>query len=423
MVRDIITIDEEETKAELFSARIKTDTLLRVTNTANSKKLALIEIHNHASGYGDVHFSSTDEKGFEEFVSYVLDVLPGLPYAALVTTDEGHFEGRMWNPQGRCSPIPFVKIIGSTLDKKITTSGKKLLPDLAEQEQAYSRQVLAFGKGGQIAIRGIRAGVIGVGGIGSHLAQQLAYLGVRDFVIVDPDSVEDTNLNRLIGASQKDTGESKVDTVARMILEINPNANVVKLDKDLRDEKALEELKNVDVIFGGVDNDGPRLVLERLSYAYHVPYIDSATGIDVENERIVSAGGQVMIVQPDGPCMEGCTKLLDAKEASDYLVTKPEFENRVKLGYVKGANIPNPSVVSLNGLVASLAVNQFIKYVTGIGKVTTLTCYYFLNGEEPSVVPRHLKIKEKCIHISFIGIGDEICLERFINQQEGGKND
>ena len=61
----------------------------------------------------------------------MLDVLPDLPYAALVTTDKGYFEGRMWNPQGKCSIILFVKIIGERLDKKITTSGKKLLPDLA----------------------------------------------------------------------------------------------------------------------------------------------------------------------------------------------------------------------------------------------------------------------------------------------------
>ena len=418
LVKDIIEIDEKDTTVELFAVRIKTDALLRVTNTANTKKLALIEIHNHVSGYGDVNFSNTDEKGFEEFVPYVLDVLPDLPYAALVTTDKGYFEGRMWNPQGKCSIILFVKIIGERLDKKITTSGKKLLPDLAELEPTYARQKLVFGKEGQKTIKNIRVGIVGVGGIGSHLAQQLAYLGVKDFVIIDSDKVEDTNLNRLIGANQKDIGELKVNIIAKMILEINPNANVVKLGKDIRNEEVFEELKNVDVIFGGVDNEGPRLILEHLSYAYYVPYIDSATGIDVENKKIALAGGQVMIVQPDGPCMENCAKRLDMKEVSDYLATQKEFENRVKLGYVKGANIPNPSVVSLNGIISSYAVNQFIKYITNIGNISILTNYDFLNGMEPSIVPCHLTINEKCIHNSFRGIGDKIHLERFINQDD-----
>jgi len=98
--------------------------------------------------------------------------------------------------------------------------------------------------------------------------------------------------------------------------------------------------------------------------------------------------------------------------------TKQEYENRKKLGYVKGANIKNPSVVSLNGMIASFAINQFIKIITHIGKTATLTIYDFLDSSSPSVVPQHVKIDEKCIHKSFKGIEDGIHLERFVKKEE-----
>lgn len=417
LVKEVIKIAENETEGELLGLKIKIDSLLNVINTANSKKLALIEIHNHFSGVNDVNFSKTDEKGFEEFVPYVIDSIPNFSYAALVTTEKEDFEGRMWNSERKCSPVTTVKLIGDSFRKITTTSGKKKNADLADLDEVYSRQTLAFGKEGQRKIQALKIAIIGVGGIGSHLAQQLTYLGIRDFVLVDPDNVEESNLNRLIGATPKDLGKLKVDVISSMIQSINPETRIQKFNKDLRSNEVFTELKDVDIIFGGLDNDGPRLILNQISFSYYIPYIDCATGIDVEDNNIDIAGGHVMIIQPEGPCMENCTKLLDKKEISDFLATKEEYENRVKLGYVKGANIKNPSVVSLNGLIASFAVNQLIKIITSIGKTTTLTIYDFLDSTTPSVVPQHVKIDEKCIHHSFKGIGDKIHLERFIKKE------
>lgn len=417
LVKEIIKIKEEETESDFFALKMKTNSLLRVINIANSKKLGLIEIHNHFSGFSDVNFSKTDEKGFEDFIPYIIESLPNFPYAALVTTENEECEGRMWNKEQKCSPITTVKIVGSEFKKIITTSGKKFHPKI-DPSKSHSRQVLAFGEEGQRKIQSLKIAILGVGGIGSHLAQQLAYLGIKNFVIVDPDIVEESNLNRLIGATSKDLRRFKVDVISDMIKSINPESNIQKFNKDIRNDDVFTELKDVDIIFGGLDNDGPRLILNQISFSHYTPYIDCATGIDVENDTIDIAGGHVMIIQPEGPCMEDCTNILNKKEASDFLATKKEYENMKKLGYVKGIDIKNPSVVSLNGMIASLGVNQLIKIITGIGKTTTLTIYDFLDSSGPSVVPQHVKINEKCIHHMFNGIGNKIHLERFINKGE-----
>jgi len=123
-------------------------------------------------------------------------------------------------------------------------------------------------------------------------------------------------------------------------------------------------------MFGCVDRDGPRLILNELSLAYVIPYIDCAFGINAENDVIREAGGRAVLVQPDGPCLL-CCKEINTKVASDDLATPEELEVRKSQGYVSGADVPSPSVISLDGTVASLAVTEFLALVTGFRHAQT----------------------------------------------------
>ncbi|MGH9921780.1 MAG: HesA/MoeB/ThiF family protein [Nitrososphaerales archaeon] len=418
LVKDVILIDDDEMETEGFAAKIKLDPLLRVTNTANSKKSVLVEIHNHTDFGGIVNFSGTDLKGFEEFVPYVLDVLPNRPYGALVVTEKASIEGLIWNHEGKMAPISYVKLIGNNLRKLITTSGKKLHKHEIPNEQFHARQILAFGKEGQEKIRNTKVAIVGVGGMGSHVAQQLAYLGVRNFVIIDPDCVEDTNLNRLIGATPQDIKKPKVDVIKRMISQITNNEVVVNpLQKDVRNNDAFDALKGSDVIFGCVDNDGPRLILNELAISYLIPYIDCGSGINVEDGKVVEAGGQVMVVRPNGPCLL-CADMINQKEASENLQPETVKENQKRVGYVSNANVPAPSVVSLNGVIASVAVTEFIKLVIEVEVSRIFTAYDMLEKREPAIVKRQIDVDAKCLHHSFIGIGDKIHLERYVTNKK-----
>lgn len=83
--------------------------------------------------------------------------------------------------------------------------------------ERYSRNLGLLGANGQMNVRNTRVGIVGVGGLGSHVIQQLAYLGTRQFVVVDQDLVELSNLNRLVGARPSDVGSLKVDVAVRVI--------------------------------------------------------------------------------------------------------------------------------------------------------------------------------------------------------------
>ena len=99
---------------------------------------------------------------------------------------------------------------------------------MAESER-YSRNTALFGKRGQGRISDARVLIAGVGGLGSHIGQQLAHLGVRRFALVDPDIITESSLNRVVGAVPSDASAAtlKVDVARRMIQQIQPDAETL----------------------------------------------------------------------------------------------------------------------------------------------------------------------------------------------------
>ena len=118
-------------------------------------------------------------------------------------------------------------------------------------ETRYDRQELLFGRRGQQKIEALKVGIVGLGGLGSHVAQQLAYLGVSGYALVDGDRVTLSSLNRVVGAVPADAEEGtwKVDAAAGLILSIQPEARVHVSRAWLEDASSL--LEGTDAIPAG----------------------------------------------------------------------------------------------------------------------------------------------------------------------------
>lgn len=251
-----------------------------------------------------------------------------------------------------------------------------------ENGERYSRQVLAFGKDGQSRIRQVRVGIVGLGGIGSVVVQMLAYLGVGNYVLVDDDKVEESNLNRLVGATQEDARNKvpKVEVASRLIKTILAGSEVIPLQMDLRNLEALTKLSTLpNYLFGCVDNDGARLILTELSAAYELPLIDCSSGIPPQKSIRPDFGGRVVVAIPGEFCLL-CANELDVNEAKQELESPRERADRIAHGYGLGATEPDPAVISLNGLVASLAVTEFIMLVTSMRPPLRKCTYHGLEG-------------------------------------------
>ncbi len=213
-------------------------------------------------------------------------------------------------------------------------------------QRDFSRQSF-LGQHSEQTLADTRATIVGLGGGGSHIAQQLAHLGVGHIRLIDPQEIEDSNLNRLVGATAKDVEEKtpKVKIAERLIKGIRSWIEVDVAQADWQNADDL--IKDAHVLFGCVDGYRQRMYLESAARRFCIPYID--IGMDVTHladERYAIAGQMIMSL-PGGPCMR-CIGFLTQErlelEENDY-----------------GDAGINPQVVWTNGTLASLAVGEFVR--------------------------------------------------------------
>lgn len=189
-------------------------------------------------------------------------------------------------------------------------------------------------------------GIIGLCGGGSHVAQQLAHIGIGRFVIADPDYVEEPNLNRMVGCRPEDATCAAPKTVVteRTIRLINPNAQIASVSDQWQAKEIL--FRECTAIIGCADSFMARDELERFCRRYLIPYID--IGMDVhELANGFSISGQVILSLPGCPCMRCLGFLTDARLA----------EEQRQYGAAGG----RPQVVWPNGVLASAAVGQLLE--------------------------------------------------------------
>jgi len=235
----------------------------------------------------------------------------------------------------------------------------------AEDEDRYARQAALFGRDGQRAIESAKVAVLGLGGLGSHLCQQLAYLGVRQFVLVDDDAVALTNLNRLIGATLDDVGKPKTFIAERLITFVQPDAAVITVEKKLPHPDVNAALQGVDVIFGCFDNDYPRLLTTSMASSLEIKYVDAASGVELDQGP--AYGGRVVFAGTTPGCLS-CLGLLDQDEIRRAQMSDEELEIEAQIYGVPVESLvgSGPSVVTINGVVASLAATEAMVHLTGL---------------------------------------------------------
>ena len=203
---------------------------------------------------------------------------------------------------------------------------------------------------------------MGVGGTGSIAVQQLVHLGIRSFILIDPDNLELTNLNRVVGAFRADVEKSKVDVAARYVRQFTPDIDVQLVNGDIVHESIARRLIDADIIFSCTDSHGSRSVIQQVAYQYLIPCIDIGSTITTSADVVTGIFGRVQLLGPDHPCL-WCSELLSPEEVRRDMMS--EFERKAD-PYIQGARIPAPSVVSLNGTVVSLAITMLLGLVTSI---------------------------------------------------------
>jgi molybdopterin/thiamine biosynthesis adenylyltransferase len=352
LVNDLYFPNEKDySRRGEFEAELKPEIVARVSKRARRDGLSLVFVHSHP-GDEPPEFSRTDDRGEEHLSTFLSHRTPETCHAALVISAGGMCARKLGTDE-------LVRVVSVGTDRRVVFD-----PDEANlvASDMFDRQVRAFGADGQRALGKLCIGITGLGGIGAIVAQQLVHLGVRKFILVDPDIVEATNLNRLPNATSADIGTLKVVVAKHYIRSIAPEATVADVKGDVIRTATARKLLDADIIFCCTDSHGSRAVLQQIAYQYLIPCIDIGTVIAVSDETITHIYGRIQLLAPGLACLT-CGGLLDPAEVRNDMMTA--FERQAD-PYVSGASVPAPAVMSLNGTAASLAVTMLLSVVAGV---------------------------------------------------------
>jgi molybdopterin/thiamine biosynthesis adenylyltransferase len=223
--------------------------------------------------------------------------------------------------------------------------------------------------------------VVGNGGTGSHVVTQLAHLRVGHLTLIDDDVVEATNLSRLVGAVPGDVGRPKVEVLAERARAINPEIEVTAVGGSVLDVDPAVYI-GADVIVCATDGHGSRSLLTEVCTQYLMPLIDLGVEVapgtrDHEDPRgrgrpenageaeQFRAGGGVRVLSPGQGCL-WCVGTLNPELVRQEYLDPEQRAVEVARGYIRGVDVPEPSVIALNGVVSSLAVLEVCQLLVGM---------------------------------------------------------
>lgn len=217
----------------------------------------------------------------------------------------------------------------------------------------YARNVPALSEAECELLRRKRVLVVGCGGLGGHLIDMLARIGIGSLRVVDGDAFEPSNLNRQLLSEVSLLGVGKAQTAAERVRRVNPDVAVHAVGEFLTEENAAALLTDCDAVLDGLDNIQSRQILANACERTGIPLIYGAVNGWVAQAAISCPG--------------------------DHLID---------LLYPDGAALKNKSVLSFTpALCASMQVSLCVKFLTG-RPVRTGTLYFFdLLNQEFEVIP------------------------------------
>lgn len=358
VIRDIYLVPEEQyVSHNSCHFEIKDEFVSMVIKGALVDNASIVMIHIHPQAAGDACFSSVDDNYEPKLLKYIRHALPEKHFVCMVYHPNGTWAARVYPPGSQTNvPIQTINIVGRPIKTLITTNNTVRTPLEREIPEVFERQGRALGKDSYRILKRLKVGIIGVGGTGSLVNQQLAHLGVGTIVQVDPDRIEESNLSRVVGAGKGDIGTPKVEVAKRVADSTAGGSQSVPIPLGLDMFDAFQQLKTLDALFCCTDGVASRRLANRLAIQYQIPLFDMGVSLKATKGTLQFANSELRTVLPGDPCLE-CMGIINP----DELIK--EIQGFSPQGYLEGEK--EPAVISFNSVIASLAVTDFLSVFTG----------------------------------------------------------
>jgi hypothetical protein len=346
-----------------YGLRIASNGFVPPLRMAESGGCVPLWVHTHPGQGSSPHPSDRDELVDKQLSDLFRGRSGSEYYGSVVFASTGHY-------------LTFTGVIAdeqssSSIDRLWVVSDRfAMLAHDGTPEQItdtmFDRNIRAFGEGVQNTLSQLTVGIVGCGGTGSAVVEQLVRLGVRSFILIDPDILSNSNLTRVYGSHASDVGRLKVDVQADNLQAIAPDVRVTVLAAKITSEYAARKLLDADLVFGCTDDNAGRLVLSRLATYALTPVIDCGVILSSDQSTLTGIFGRVTVLHPGVACLI-CRGRIDLRRAGAEVLPEIEQQSRAREGYAPELGDVEPAVVTFTTAVAAQAVTEVLERLTGFG--------------------------------------------------------
>lgn len=361
LVREIILVTQEDIEDQTERGmKIKSRSFVRAMKKADLTKHVFMFIHSHPVGF-DAHSQQDDQEEAKLFRTAYTRIKTAGVHGSLVMSSREKPIARIWLEDGTIEKVDLIRVIGNRF---------RFYKDLNEVDSVpvfFDRQIRAFGDDIQKILRTLHIGVVGVGGTGSAVAEQLIRMGIGEITFIDGQQFEISNVNRVYGSSVKNDKVKKIRIAKKNSSRIGLGTRINIEDKPISYLSSALRLRNCDVIFGCTDDNWGRSILTRLAVYYHIPVFDMGVKIDSSEGVIKSIQGRVTTLLADYACLF-CRERISAKRIQMETLAEldpPMLFELQKQGYADELNTPSPAVIPFTTTIAAMAISEFLHRLTG----------------------------------------------------------
>lgn len=375
--------------------RIGVEAIRHAISRGITSRMGIFHVHLHDRD-GPTSFSPTDRAEQTRLAQSLIAAAPNHPHGMIVLSADSA-NAWIWMPGQTTPSIPArLSLVGYPM-RLVGGNSLQIGGDARRRRHRasdrYSRQSF-LGPESEEQLGTIRIGLLGFGGGGSHVGQQLAHLGAGSVRVADGDRIDNSNLNRLVGATTADVRARrlKVEIARRIVSAVNRQADIITHDGPWQERAEL--FRSCDILVGCVDSFAQRQEAEILARRFAIPYIDIGMDVHQVGDDPPRIGGQLILSMPGGPCMT-CFGFLT-----------PEKLGREAARYGDAGG--RPQVVWSNGVLASSAVGVIVDLVTGWTRMRDRIVYLSYDGNLGTLTDhvrlRHLRWSS-CPHFPESAVG------------------
>lgn len=380
----------------------------RACQIALQSGCGLVFMHSHP--YPGWQNMSTDDIKAESRMAPTTETITNLPLLGMTVGSDGTWSGRIWfhdRAVYRRKWVKYIKVIGSEFKVFFDETQKFNF----SKSEILKRTISVWGRENQELLTNLNIGIVGLGSVGSIVAETLARMGLRNITLIDFDIIERHNLDRTIGANKEDIGQLKVDVIAKSIIKSATieDINIRKVHANLNQEIAYKEALDCDFIFCCADKPQARYILNHIAFSHLIPVVNGGILAEVDNNELNFADWESSIISPERPCLQ-CLKAYTSSDVILEIEGKLEDPEYIK-GLLKNSLYKqNQNVMPFSMNLASLEVLQFIAYTTGIADLELygVQRYRFVHAEMSNY--RTINCHPNCDFSRNIAMGDKfIC--------------